>query len=64
MMLTPTVLSRLAAGPGAAALLALRGWNSGTQLRLASSDYLVLIALPVAWYRWQRIPAVAARGAA
>jgi len=39
MMHTPTVLSRLAAALGGAALLALllRGWNSGTQLLVVSS---------------------------
>ena len=57
MMLTPTVLSRLAAAPGGAALLALllRGW-----MLVACSIVFVFRLL----LRWQLLPAVAARGAA
>ncbi|MEW7847477.1 carotenoid biosynthesis protein [Massilia aurea] len=44
MTLTPTALSRLAAGLGAAALLALllRGWNAETQLLVISSVLMFL----------------------
>ena len=47
MMLTPTVLSRLAAALGGAALLALllRGWSAGTQLLVASSVLMFLACL-------------------
>jgi uncharacterized membrane protein len=47
MMPSPTVLSRLAAGLGGAALLALllRGWNAGTQLLVASSVLMFLACL-------------------
>jgi hypothetical protein len=57
MMLTPTVLSRLAAAPGGAVLLALllRAW-----MLVACSIVFVFRLL----FRWQLMPAVAARGAA
>jgi hypothetical protein len=57
MMLTPTVLSRLAAAPGGAALLALllRAWKL-----MACSGVFVFCLL----FRWQLMPAVAARGTA
>jgi uncharacterized membrane protein len=47
MMLTPTVLSRIAAGLGGAALLALllRGWNAGTQVLVVSSVLMFLACL-------------------
>jgi uncharacterized membrane protein len=47
MMPTPAVSSRLAAGLGGAALLALllRGWNAGTQLLVASSVLMFMACL-------------------
>jgi len=57
MMLTPTVLPRLAAAPGGAVLLALllRAWM------LAACSIVFVFRL---LFRWQLMPAVAARGAA
>ncbi|GAA0423351.1 hypothetical protein ACFOY5_12835 [Massilia aurea] len=57
MMLTPTVLPRLAAAPGGAVLLALllRAW-----ILVTCSIVFVFRLL----FRWQPMPAVAARGAA
>jgi len=57
MMLTPTVLPRLAAAPGGAVLLALllRAW-----ILVTCSIVFVFRLL----FRWQPMPAVVARGAA
>jgi hypothetical protein len=57
MMLTPTVLPRLAAAPGGAMLLALllRAWM------LVACIIVFMFCL---LFRWQLMPAVAAGGAA